>query len=231
MENYFNYFTEIEEYYWKKRGTALLLSSLDWALIDTWKEAKIPLEAVLKGMDRAFEKHNAKRRTTRLVNSLAYCQQAVMEVAQESERTKPQHPSGGEPFSRDDLARFLAGNARKIEDAAARFEQQGRHESAASFRGIASSLGEMEAAARGEAALDLEDAERRLTVLEEKMFATLQSSADEPQMIAIRSEMDRALAPVRHKMGNEQAAQLQKQFIQRKLLESASLSRLSLFYL
>ncbi len=57
MENYFNYYTEIEEYFWKKRGTTLLISTLDWALIDSWKEAQIPLEAVLQGIDRAFEKH------------------------------------------------------------------------------------------------------------------------------------------------------------------------------
>ena len=53
--NYFNYFTEIEEYFWRKRGAHLLVSPLDWAIVETWQKAGIPLEAVLKGIDRAFE--------------------------------------------------------------------------------------------------------------------------------------------------------------------------------
>ena len=49
MENYFNYFTEIEEHFQRRRGGILLLSTLDWALIETWKDAGIPLEAALRG--------------------------------------------------------------------------------------------------------------------------------------------------------------------------------------
>ncbi|MBI4459057.1 MAG: hypothetical protein HY648_03230 [Acidobacteria bacterium] len=231
MENYFNYFTEIEEYFWKKRGTSLLLSTLDWALIDSWKEARIPLEAVLKGIDRAFEKYDARRHKVRKVNSLAYCQQEVLAALQEQQRATLQHPSGGEPFAREELAKFFGNNAGILEKAARQFDEQGRAESAATFRALAVSLGELETAARSDAPLNLEEVERRLTVLEEKMFSTLLAVTDEQELVAIRSEMDRALAPLRHKMGAEQIAQLQKQFLQRKLLEKAALPRLSLFYL
>src|SRR5437868_15062992 len=85
MENYFNYFTEIEERYQKRRGTVLLLSTLDWALIETWKDAGIPLEAVLRGIDAAFDTYDRKpaRAKTRKVNSLAYCAQEVLAAAAE----------------------------------------------------------------------------------------------------------------------------------------------------
>jgi hypothetical protein len=85
MENYFNYFTEIEELYQKRRGSALLLSTLDWALIETWKDADIPLEAALRGIDAAFDSYDAKpaRAKTRKVNSLAYCSQEVLASAEE----------------------------------------------------------------------------------------------------------------------------------------------------
>ena len=53
--NYFNYYTEIEEYFWKKRGAHLLVSPLDWAIVETWQKAGIPLPVVLRGIDRAFE--------------------------------------------------------------------------------------------------------------------------------------------------------------------------------
>src|ERR1043166_3938555 len=81
--NYFNYFTEIEEHFQRARGTSLfLLSPLDWALIETWKNSGVPLEAVLLGVDLAFEKWRAKRSRTQMVNSIAYCTQAVMAEAQ-----------------------------------------------------------------------------------------------------------------------------------------------------
>src|SRR5207244_8056283 len=82
-ENYFNYFTEIEEHFQRARGTALfLLSPLDWALIETWKDAGIPLEAVLRGIDAAFEKWHSRKKKLHNVNSLAYCAQAVFTEAQ-----------------------------------------------------------------------------------------------------------------------------------------------------
>src|SRR5947208_10347907 len=83
VENYFNYFTEIEEHFQRRRGTALLLSTLDWVLIETWKDAGIPLEAVLRGIDVAFEKFERRPQTFRKVNSLAYCAQAVMQEAEQ----------------------------------------------------------------------------------------------------------------------------------------------------
>ena len=76
VTNYFNFYTEIEEYFCLKRGAHLLVSTLDWAVIETWQKAGIPLEVVLKGIDRAFERYDAKKRG-RPVKSLLYCVDAV----------------------------------------------------------------------------------------------------------------------------------------------------------
>src|SRR6201996_974035 len=88
MQNYFNYFTEIEERFQQRRGSLLMLSTLDWALIETWREAGIPLEAVLRGIDNAFDKYDERaRRTTgrmRKVNGLAWCAQSVMEAVEQA---------------------------------------------------------------------------------------------------------------------------------------------------
>src|SRR5664279_3509678 len=83
--NYFNYFTEIEERFQQRRGSILLLSTLDWALIDMWREAGIPLEAALRGIDNAFDKYETRQKRGRMrrVNGLAWCSQAVMEAAEE----------------------------------------------------------------------------------------------------------------------------------------------------
>jgi hypothetical protein len=83
--NYFNYFTEIEERFQQRRGALLLLSTLDWALIESWRDAGIPLEAALRGIDAAFDKYEAQktRGRKRRINGLAWCAQAVMEAAVE----------------------------------------------------------------------------------------------------------------------------------------------------
>ena len=235
MENYFNYFTEIEEYFWKKRGTALLVSTLDWALMDSWKQAQIPIEAVLKGIDRAFEQYEARRRKTRpgrqMINSLAYCHQAVLEAAADQERVTLQHPSEPAPFPREEVVRFLETNAAAVETAAGQFAARGRPESAATFHGIAASLRELATAANADRPVVLEEMERHLSVLEDKMHSTLLQGADERELLASREEMDRALAPVRRQMTADQIALVEKQFLQRKLLAAADLPRLSLFYL
>jgi len=231
MENYFNYFTEIEEYFWKKRGTMLLLSTLDWALIDSWKQAQVPMEVVLKGIDRSFEKFQSRRQKVRQVNSLAYCHQEVLTAAQECERSALHHPSSGEPFPRDELVKFLENNVAALEKAGQQFAAQGRSESAATLRSIAASLGEMAARARADDALDVEETERRLGVLEDKLLSVLMQTTEEAELVRVRADMDRALAPYRGKIARDQLPQLEKQFLQRKLLEKAGLPRLSLFYL
>jgi hypothetical protein len=83
--NYFNYFTEIEERFQQRRGALLLLSTLDWALIESWREAGIPLEAALRGIDAAFDKYESRQKRGRMrrVNGLAWCAQAVMVAAVE----------------------------------------------------------------------------------------------------------------------------------------------------
>src|SRR6201995_4889843 len=108
--NYFNYFTEIEEYFWRKRGAHLLVSPLDWAIVETWQKAGVPLEAALKGIDRAFESWARSRRAAggRQLKSLAYFVHAGLGAAEEAsepaagsgpeiKRTQP----AAEPFSRE----------------------------------------------------------------------------------------------------------------------------------
>src|SRR5271155_1807118 len=117
--NYFNYFTEIEEYFWRKRGAHLLVSPLDWAIVETWQKAGIPLPAVLKGIDRAFESYARSRRAAggRQLKSLAYCVDAVLDAAEEEkEAAAGTGPSTGrakeatESFSRNELQAYFSKN-------------------------------------------------------------------------------------------------------------------------
>jgi hypothetical protein len=244
--NYFNYFTEIEDYFWRKRGAHLLVSPLDWAIVETWQKAGIPLGAVLKGIDRAFESWQRSRRAAggRQLKSLAYCVDAVADAAAEAAEAavgagpevKSSQPAT-EPFSRDELSKYLQRNVARLRDASAKqraiAEKAGSASPAlaARFDEIAKRLEEALPLLDSPGTLDLEDLERRMTVLEEKLSAALSADADEEALLSVRREMDRSLAPYRRKMSAEQLAQLERQYIQKRLFEHLNVPRLSLFYL
>jgi hypothetical protein len=236
--NYFNYFTEIEEYFWRKRGAHLLVSPLDWAIVETWQKAGVPLEAVLKGIDRAFESWQRSRRAAggRQLKSLAYCVDAVLDAAAEAQEAAagsgPEiaRQPASEPFSRDELRKYLERNAAKL-GAAAEIQRAKHAALAARLEESAKRLRESLALVDAPGTLDLEELERHLTVLEEKLSAALAADADEEGMLTIRREMDRSLAPYRRKMTAEQLAQLERQYLQKRLFEQFDVPRLSLFYL
>ncbi len=244
--NYSNYFTEIEDYFWRKRGAHLLVSPLDWAIVETWQKAGIPLGAVLKGIDRAFESWQRSRRATggRQLKSLAYCVDAVADAASEAAEAAvgagPEvKASRGatESFSRDELRKYLERNAARLRVASAKQRESAAKAGAAPpalaarLDDTAKRLDETLLLLDSPAALDIEDLERRLTVLEEKLSAALSADADEETLLAIRREMDRSLAPYRRKMSADQLAQLERQYIQKRLFEHFNVPRLSLFYL
>ena len=224
FSNYFNYFTEIEDRFQQARGTGLfLLSPLDWALIETWKNSAIPLEAVLRGIDAAFQKSKTKRSRFRQVNSLAYCSQAVMEEARRlADAGNVDRAPQPAPFDLEQIDRFLAANSVAI-----------RAASASEFTVIADSLDHLRAnlSCLPGAGFDLEALEQKLTVLEDKMVAIARVSQPEDQAVQVRRELDTYLRPYRGKMTAPQIAMLEARFLHRNLLETAHLPRLSLFYL
>ena len=228
MENYFNYFTEIEEHFQKRRGTLTLLSPLDWALMEIWKDAGIPLEAVLRGIDAAFDKWEQRPRRSRKVNGLAYCAQEVLASAEEM---KESAVGADCPAKRDagleaaTVADFLRHNAEELDRA---FLPESvrtiADETAAGLRSVADTF------AAGSPP-PMEDVERRLTVMEEKLVAGLLAAIPEDVLLQVRTEADRDLAPYRSRMKAHQIEQLQRQYVQKQLLERHQLRRLSLFYM
>lgn len=236
MLNYFNYFTEIEERFQQRRGSLLMLSTLDWALIETWREAGIPLEAVLRGIDNAFDKYDERARRSagrvRKVNGLAWCAQSVVEAVEQameaaigisSDSAKETAADSG--FENERIANYLEQNAGALEAAKVNAPADVVvGETAARLRSLAAGL-------RVDPSMRLEALDQTLTVLEEKIFAALLTAADESELTVLREQATRELAPYRGKMQAVQIKQVQQQFLQKKLLEAWKLPRLSLFYM
>lgn len=240
--NYFEYFSEIEERFSRRRGSILLLNTLDWALIETWREAGIPLEAVLRGIDAAFDKYDARaskaRGRLRKVNGLAWCAQAVMQSAEEMVEASTgmapatAHDARESGFESERVAAYLDSNAEMIE---AQILSDAPHLASEMLvpKLVATTgrLRELAAAMRGSMPPALDDLDRTLTVLEEKVFAALQASGTEAELVELKAQADRELAPYRAKMSAVQLRQVQQQFLHKRLLELHALPRLSLFYM
>jgi hypothetical protein len=234
VQNYFNYFTEIEERFQKRRGSLLLLSTLDWALIETWREAGIPLDAVLRGIDAAFDKYEARQKRGRMrrVNGLAWCAQAVLVAAEELREAAagtavPSTASRESGFEQERVAAHLVSAATALDTAAV--APDACQATAARLRELAAEV--RAPGPENAAAHDLEALERTLTVLEEKLFAALTAAAPEELLVGLKAHAARELAPFRSRMGTVQLRQVERQFVQKQLLVHYNLPRLSLFYM
>jgi hypothetical protein len=250
VENYFEYFTEIEERYRRCRGTPSLLSTLDWALIDSWKEAGIPLEAVLTGIERAFEKFARRPARFRKINGLAYCSQSVAEAAEalkEGQLDDSRRPSrspahaAATPFTLEQLHAYLRGNAQVLRAGAQRCRNGGPTSAQASgqappqqvlgqdFEEAASALDRL-ADGLTEAPQNLKPLEDQLSALEEKLTASATRGSPAELLVELRRQVERGVAPYRSKMNASQIESLDRQFLKRSLFEHYGLPRLSLFY-
>lgn len=236
MQNYFNYFTEIEERFQQRRGSLLMLSTLDWALIETWREAGLPLDIVLRGIDDAFDHYDAKltraKGRVRRINGLAWCSQAIMESAQRAaEASLAAPPAASETSARPEsgfeqprVSAFLRSTAATI--AAATLPAPADAIAAEIASRLAALAAEVDAAPANLEALD-----RSLTVLEEKLLAALLTATPETTLTDLREQAARELAPYRGKMQAVQIRQVQQQFLGKRLFEAHHLPRLSLFYM
>ena len=247
MENYFNYFTEIEEQFQRCRESPALLSTLDWALMESWKEAKWPLPAVRVGIERAFQKfeqgNEARKKRGRLprkINSLSYCAQAVTEAVEQYQQqltgdaAEAREESG--KFSRQQIRNFLNACARALRDSEKEAEQifcSQLEPIAGEIESLAAPDQENQEDKEGKEtkAVDFEELEARLTALEDKLEGAAKQAASVDLLADLRREVTRALAGHRGKMSPLQIGALEKQLLKKRLFEHYRLPRLSLFYL
>jgi len=219
--NYFNYFTEIEEHFQRVRGTSLfLMSPLDWALVEAWKNSGVPLEAVLRGIDDSFEKYRTrKKKTAQQVNSLSYCAQAVTKATEELLNNRPQRkagPTAEESLPNDQLRNELEGRIPEL-------EARGFNTQADAVRAI---VGNFEAHHQ-----NLEELEQHLSAIEERVLAQARAAQSEAELLAARQDLDGELRPHRSRLSAAELAMLEKSFLDRRLFERIGVRRLSLFFL
>jgi len=217
VQNYFNYFTEIEERFQQRRGSLLLLSTLDWALIETWRDAGIPLDAALRGIDAAFDKYDARKARSRVrrINGLAWCAQEVLAAMEDMREAAvgaaPARPGPEEQgFEHERITAHLNSSAEQL----------------AGFPELAERLRSLAAGK-----LPLEELEQSLTVLEQKLLALLLTTTPEADLLVLKQQAAAELTPYKSRMPAMQIRQVEQQFLHKRMLEKYNLPRLSLFYM
>lgn len=237
MENYFNYFTEIEERFQQCRGALTLLSPLDWALIESFQKASIPLEIVLRGIDAAFEKHSKRKSKVRKVNSLSYCTQSILSEFERSKESavgkhdSSQLPPAGARSERDQLVEMIERTVAQLNDLPGRVRQEGLVLSPDLLENVARTLQSVKQEAQAETALDFEQLEIRLSMLEEKILAALTAACRDEVLLSLRAEVNQELNRHRRSLKAEQLAMIERKMMTKKLLERFGVPRLSLFYM
>ena len=247
--NYFNYFTEVEEEFVRRRGKPLLISPLDWALIESWKSAGIPLHVVLRAINQAFDAYDARPRKHRKVNSVFYCQQEVestyadYRLAQvgagsagghEKSQSRPGSSTEKEPdtpFPASVLIEFLARSGEELQRAASLASESDRPEVERAIDRARARLLEITREIEISSHVNSEAIERDLDAIDRIMIDSAISTFGAGGVERIRAEAEAQLSPYRKKMDKSIYEQTVENFVSRRLREMINVPRLSLFYL
>lgn len=234
--NYYNYFTEIEDLFVKRRGKHLHLSSLDWALMETWKEIGIPLHIVLRGVEKAFDSYESRPRK-RSVKTLFYCQEEVeaqfaewvesrvgASPAAESSETEADKT----PFSFAAISEHLQRCRNDLVELA-KWRKSDDEFSEALIR-AANLLGDIEKDFLSGTTLDTRRLEDSLTVLERMLNDSMLAVVSDDALKELQKEIKAQLKPYRSQMEESAYKQTFENLLLKNLREQFSVPRLSLFY-
>ena len=235
---YFNYFTEIEDAFVRRRAKHLLLSPMDWALIESWKEIGVPLHVALRGIEKAFDSWESKPRK-RSIKSLLYCQEEVeaqyAEWLESRVGKQDEHEADGDdelksPFPRDVVLKYLDESLAELSHL---FDQRraiddGLTEAVARAGTLLAEIKNDYATVAAPNARKLEDS---LTGLERLLSDALRATLSPGEMANLETEIAAQLKPYRRNMEKEVYARTLDNLLLKRLREKFDVPRLSLFHL
>jgi hypothetical protein len=243
--NYFNYFTEVENEFVKRRGKHLLVSPLDWSLIEVWKQRGIPLHIVLRGINTSFDGYDKRLRRGRKVNTLFFCQQEVealfleycdARVGSNDFIAGKDNATNGNGQAADNATFSRARVTEYLREQHAALAQLSRAHAAdwplaEAFERAATRLQQLIDDLNAVPTLDAEALESDLSLLEELILEALKQSAGDEGLTQLELEGNQQLRAYREQMAREVYVQTLNNFIARRLRERYQAPRLSLFYL
>jgi len=234
--NYFNYFTEIEDAFVRRRAKHLFLSPVDWALMETWKQQGIPLHIVLRGVEKSFDSFEARPRK-RTVKSLLYCQEEVeaqyaewveAHVGSASNSDNSEADSDKTPFSFAAISEHLQRNRNSLAELArSRSKEDDLTEA---LKRATALLVDIESDFASDTTLDTRKLEDSLTGLERMLNDAMLAVVGVKALDELEKEVKDQLKPYRAQMEPAAYKQTFDNLLLKGLREQFGMPRLSLFY-
>jgi hypothetical protein len=236
--NYFNYFTEIEDAFVRRRGKHLFLSPMDWALMETWKQQGIPLHVVLRGVEKSFDSFEAKPRK-RTVKSLLYCQEEVeaqfaewseARVGASASPAPANTDSDATPFSADAINEHLHQSRETLSELEQTRRKKGEDDFTEALGRAAALLADIEKDFASGATLDTRKLEDSLTGLERMLNDSMLAVVTATTLAELKAAVKDQLKPYRAYMEAAVYNQTFNNLLMKRVREHFAVPRLSLFY-
>ncbi|MFM8395587.1 MAG: hypothetical protein ACKOB4_16860 [Acidobacteriota bacterium] len=241
--NYYSYFSEIEDEFVRRRGSHLLVSTLDWSLMETWRQRAIPLHIVLRGINQAFDSYDKRENRGRKVNTLFFCRQAVEEChfsylesrigAEDEASAQPpataEVETGDQTFTPATIIGYLSAQIEELE----RLARRATPETSVGqvLQQAVSRLSEVRSDIELSRVISCENIEADLTLIEQTILGGLREATPPETLTAWEKEGKKQLKAYRETMKPEIYRQTLDNFLARELRRQFQIPRLSLFYL
>jgi hypothetical protein len=238
--NYFSYFSEIEDTFIRRRGKHLMLSPMDWALIEGWKERGVPLHVVVRSIEHAFDSHESKKQK-RTVKTLLYCQEEVEAQyaewlqsrvgSNEEDPGRKQEDENKSPFPR---AAVLAHLTRSLDTLNKLSQERGPVEDDELSERLARAvtlLSEIKDDYASAAQPDARKLEESLTGIERLLDDTIMRATTETDLESAGAEIDSQMKPYKRHMDKTAFEQTRDNLLRKRLRDHFGVPRLSLFFL
>ncbi len=240
--NYYNYFTEVEEHFVRRRGKHLYVSPLDWSLIATWRDSGVPLNVALRGIDKAMDSfYSRPRRSSERCSTLFYCHDTVMaefarhlesRVGEQQANTDAAQTNSGrntEGPDKESVLRFLDARAGEIEGLRPKLQEW--ETAVEAIQRVTDRLMEIARNLESDALFDTESLERDLGILDELLVAGLRSALSEEEREEWEQEAKRELKVYKKRLPKETYAKILENFRRTKTHRHFEVGELSLFAL
>jgi hypothetical protein len=239
--NYFSYFSEIEDTFIRRRGKHLMLSPMDWALIEGWKERGVPLHVAVRAIEHAFDSHESKQRK-RTVKTLLYCQEEIeAQYAEwlesrvgshdEPDADKPSADESKSPFPRDAVLAHLARSLDHLNKLYEERRQNSEDELSEALSRAVILLSEIKDDYASAASPDARKLEDSLTGIERLLDDAIRAVVSDSELESANAEIEAQVKPYKRHMDKAAFEQTRENLLRKRLREHFGVLRLSLFYL
>ncbi len=215
MSNYFNYFTEVEEYFARKRGKNLLIAPLDWCLVELWRDSGISLHIVLRGIERSFE--SAAKRQKSTPNTLFYCHQAILEAHEEYQKAMVGAAETEDPESAPSISEEAA-QREAVRNYLGDLESRLQKATNEAFERAARRVSALRAEMSETQSIRYQELDRDLAEIGSMLAAALKEALDREKAREIASEVKKELRIYKKRLSKEMYQRLEDNYLDRRIL-------------